>query len=101
MEEDIKQIKSSLQELETERDDIQLRCIKAELELSIENLLQAYKQDEKVIKEAREFIENKMEYLKKCRTFKVVFYDEENMKHEWNEHLLYKENELLKILKGN
>ena len=39
MEEDIKQIKSSLKELETERDDIQIRCIKAELELSIENIL--------------------------------------------------------------
>ena len=69
--------------------------------VALEKLIQAYKQDEKVIKEAREFIENKMEYLKKCRTFKVVFYDEENIKHEWNEHLLYKENKLLNILKGN
>ena len=44
MEEDIEQIKSSLEELETERDDIQLKCIKAELELSIENLIARYKE---------------------------------------------------------
>ena len=43
-EEDIEQIKSSLKELETERDDIQLKCIKAELELSIENLIARYKE---------------------------------------------------------
>ena len=44
LEEDIEQIKSSLEELETERDDIQLKCIKAELELSIENLIARYKE---------------------------------------------------------
>lgn len=44
MEKDIEQIKSSLEELETERDDIQLKCIKAELELSIENLIARYKE---------------------------------------------------------
>ena len=53
MEEDIEQIKSSLEELETERDDIQLKCIKAELELSIENLLTRYKQLEKENKELK------------------------------------------------
>lgn len=44
---DIKAIKSSLKELETERDDIQLKCIKAELELSIENILNRLEQLEK------------------------------------------------------
>ena len=49
MEEDIEQIKSSLEELETERDDIQLKCIKAELELSIENLIARYKELEEIL----------------------------------------------------
>ncbi len=68
---------------------------------AIENILNGLEQDERVINKAIEFIENKIEYLKKCRTFKVVFYDEEYTKHEWDEALLYKENELLNILKGN
>ena len=59
MEEDIEQIKSSLEELETERDDIQLKCIKAELELSIENLLTRYKQlEEENKKMAEEYLVN-------------------------------------------
>ena len=40
---DLAQIKSSLEELETQRDDIQILCIKSELELSIENILSDYK----------------------------------------------------------
>lgn len=40
---DLEQIKSSLEELETQRDDIQILCIKSELELSIENILSDYK----------------------------------------------------------
>ena len=40
---DLEQIKSSLEELETQRDDIQILCIKSELELSIENILLDYK----------------------------------------------------------
>ena len=45
---DLAQIKSSLEELETQRDDIQILCIKSELELSIENILSDYK---RVLKE--------------------------------------------------
>ena len=41
---DIKAIKSLLKELETERDDIQLICIRAELELSIKNILNRLEQ---------------------------------------------------------
>lgn len=48
---------------------------------------------------AIEYIENKIEYLKKCKNFKIVFYDEDNIEHIWNEQILYKENELLNILK--
>lgn len=40
---DLEQIKSSLEELETQRDDIQILCIKSELELSIGNILLDYK----------------------------------------------------------
>lgn len=40
---DLEQIKSSLEELETQRDDIQILCIKSELELSIGNILSDYK----------------------------------------------------------
>ena len=40
---DLEQIKSSLEELETQRDDIQISCIKSELELSIGNILSDYK----------------------------------------------------------
>ena len=68
------------------------------LEIKNKQLEHQLKQKEDIIEEAKTFIENKIEYLKKCKYFKVVFYDEDNMKHEWNEQLLYKENELLKIL---
>nr|DAH72007.1 MAG TPA: hypothetical protein [Caudoviricetes sp.] len=49
---DLEQIKSSLEELETQRDDIQILCIKSELELSIGNILSDYK---RVLKENEEF----------------------------------------------
>ena len=48
---DLEQIKGSLEELETQRDDIQILCIKSELELSIGNILSDYK---RVLKENEE-----------------------------------------------
>lgn len=47
IEKDIEQVKNSLKELETEKDDIQLWCIKSELEMSINCILSEYKRLQK------------------------------------------------------
>ena len=47
----LKQIKNSLEELETQRDSIQILCIKSELELSLDYILRDYK---RVLKENEE-----------------------------------------------
>ena len=47
----LKQIKNSLEELEIQRDSIQILCIKSELELSLDYILRDYK---RVLKENEE-----------------------------------------------
>ena len=60
---DIKQIKSSLEELKTEKDETQLVCVRAELELSIENVLDRLEQLEKENEELKEKIKKAYKYI--------------------------------------
>ena len=59
----LKQIKNSLEELETQRDSIQILCIKSELELSLDYILRDYKRvlkENEILKKKIDLMENYM-----------------------------------------